>query len=143
VVDVSTGRVRVPPPVRRAAAWAAGGVLRRYGGRGKSEVCVAFVGDRRIRNLNRCYLGRDGVTDVLSFPLGEKVDGRTHRGDVIISLPRARVQARHFGHSLAKEVAVLSIHGTLHLLGYEHRGTARDVMARAERAVLRRFRGGT
>jgi probable rRNA maturation factor len=77
---------------------------------------VVLADDATVRALNRTYRGRDRTTDVLAFPQGGE-GGLL--GDVVISLPQAARQARRVGHSLAREVALLAIHGTLHLLGYE------------------------
>ncbi len=85
------------------------------------DVTLVFVGSRAIRTLNRKYMGRDEPTDVLSFPMGERgADGRFHLGDVVISLPVALVQSRRKGIGLEKELMILTIHGFLHLLGYDH-----------------------
>lgn len=86
-----------------------------------TDVTVVLTDSERIRALNRQFLGMDRDTDVLAFPHGE-VDpdhGRTYLGDIVISLPQAQKQAKQLGHSLGRELALLSIHGTLHLLGYD------------------------
>src|SRR5262249_52101490 len=97
--------------------------------------------DAELRRLNRDFRGKDAVTDVLSFPAGPLPDGRGSErnavlGDLAISLPRARAQARQFGHDLHDEIRILTLHGLLHLLGMDHE-TDRGRMARAER----RWRG--
>ncbi|MDQ7843772.1 MAG: rRNA maturation RNase YbeY [Armatimonadota bacterium] len=81
-----------------------------------ATVTVALVSDGTIRRLNRRFLGKNRATDVLAFP-GDP----PHLGDVVISVPRARMQARRAGHAPAVEVALLAAHGTLHLLGYDDR----------------------
>ncbi|WP_204213238.1 rRNA maturation RNase YbeY [Christensenella timonensis] len=88
-----------------------------------------------IRELNREFRGIDKETDVLSFPAYELsglfaqtaggidleyVDGDVFLGDIAISLERAQEQAEEYGHSLVREAAFLALHGTLHLLGYDH-----------------------
>ncbi len=86
------------------------------------EVTLAVTGDSQLKKLNRQFRGEDHATDVLSFP-GEGHDPQTNRrylGDVVISLPRAKAQAKTAGHSLAAEVQVLTVHGILHLLGHDH-----------------------
>jgi probable rRNA maturation factor len=112
-------------------------VLALYGRSVPQEASVVFVGAARMRSLNRGFRGKDRVTDVLSFGLGEIVEGRWHAGDVVICLPRARAQAVRAGHSLAREALLLAVHGTLHLLGFRHHGVSPDPMRRAEREVLR------
>jgi probable rRNA maturation factor len=76
---------------------------------------VLIVGDRRIRTLNRRWLGHDRATDVISFPMDE--DG--YLGDIVISAVRARVQARENKVPLANEIERLVVHGILHLVGYD------------------------
>jgi homotetrameric cytidine deaminase/rRNA maturation RNase YbeY len=97
------------------------------GGAGpRVEVSVALVDDGYIHDLNRRFRGQDRPTDVLSFLMGEEEPGAGDEpgvlllGDVVISLPAAVRQAAEYGHGLAWEVARLAVHGTLHLLGYDH-----------------------
>ncbi len=88
----------------------------------KANASVVLTGDEELQALNSQYLGIDAPTDVLSFPAGE-IDPDTQElylGDVIISLPRAEDQASLAGHSLQDELALLVVHGMLHLLGYDH-----------------------
>jgi probable rRNA maturation factor len=82
---------------------------------------VLLVGDRAIRRLNRTYLGRDHPTDVLAFPQARafSMPGPSLLGDVVISVDTAARQAKAHGHSLDRELALLLIHGLLHLLGYD------------------------
>jgi len=85
------------------------------------EMVLAFVNNKAIRELNLRFLKKDRPTDVLSFPLGEKgPDGRYYLGDIIISVPEAHKQAEEQKHSLERELEILTVHGFLHLLGYEH-----------------------
>ena len=85
------------------------------------DVSVALVDDAYIRMLNREYRGVDQPTDVLAFPMEGDGGGRgaPALGDIVISLERARDQARQFKHPIRREVALLAVHGVLHLLGYE------------------------
>lgn len=92
-----------------------------------AELAVEFVGERRMRGLNREHRGLDEITDVLSFPLEEAgewqaSDGSSPRllGDVVICSRQAVRQAAGDGTPAAFELAVLLVHGTLHLLGYDH-----------------------
>jgi probable rRNA maturation factor len=86
-----------------------------------SDVSVALVDDAYIRVLNREYRGVDQPTDVLAFPMESDSSARADPalGDIVISLERAREQARQFKHPIRREVALLAVHGLLHLLGYE------------------------
>ncbi len=88
----------------------------------RGDASVVLADDEQLRTLNFQFLGMDAPTDVLSFPSGE-VDPDTQEvylGDVIISLPRATLQANERGHSIQDELALLVVHGMLHLLGYDH-----------------------
>jgi probable rRNA maturation factor len=85
------------------------------------EIVLAFVNNKAIQELNLRFLKQDKPTDVLSFPLGEKgPDGKYYLGDIIISVPVAYKQAAEKKISLERELEILTIHGFLHLLGYEH-----------------------
>lgn len=100
---------------------------------------MLLVGDRAIRRLNRAYLNRDRPTDVLAFPQqrGSPSPQPFLLGDVVISVETAARQAKVHGHSLAQEMALLLIHGILHLLGYEDTTpTARRRMWAAQGRIL-------
>lgn len=114
----------------------------------KSEVSLVVTGDEKIHLLNKEYLKEDRPTDVLSFPMYEQTgdqtvfvefpDGKRHLGEVIISYPQAARQAVEHGHSVEREIAILLVHGVLHLLGYDHDIPERKkVMNRKETAVLK------
>ena len=111
-------------------------LLRRYGVR-KGTVTLAFVGDATIRRLNRQFRKKDKPTDVLSFPIMERgPEGFFQLGDIIISVPRAAAQAKDLGHSLRYELQFLTIHGFLHLLGFEHFRGHEEEEARMSAALL-------
>jgi len=82
-------------------------------------VSIALVDNDYIRSLNREYRQKDAPTDVLSFPLADDEDDEI-LGDVVISLEKAAEQAKEYGHSFSREVAFLTVHGVLHLLGHDH-----------------------
>jgi probable rRNA maturation factor len=86
------------------------------------DLTIVLTDDTQLHELNRDYLGIDAPTDVLSFPASETdpETARRYLGDIIISIPRAGEQARAAGHTLEAEVQLLTVHGTLHLLGYNH-----------------------
>lgn len=95
------------------------------------ELSILFTGDREIRELNRQFRKKDSVTDVLSFPTGSHggeaiPGGMVVLGDIAISLPQAKKQAKRIGNSFEKEVLFLLVHGLLHLLGYSHEGSAKE-----------------
>lgn len=109
-----------------------------------AEVGVTFADDEHIRELNRDYRGIDKATDVLSFALEEgdepPIAGgppETLLGDIVISLETAARQAEDFGHSLERELAYLTVHGMLHLVGYDHEAEAdKQAMRQQEEAIL-------
>lgn len=103
----------------------------------RAEVALTFVGPRAIRSLNRKYRHKDRPTDVLSFSLKEKgPDGKFYLGDIIICPEVARRQ----GHPLLREIEILTIHGFLHLLGFEHFKGMEEEEARARARLLKNYR---
>ena len=111
------------------------------------EVSMVFTDSETVQQLNRDYRGMDEPTDVLAFymlPQGEGDDSFalppdevTRLGEVIISYPQAIEQAREQGHSPERELALLIIHGTLHLLGYDHEEPEEeDEMRKREKELL-------
>ncbi len=113
-------------------------------GESESELSLDLVGDVRIRRLNREYRRQDRITDVLAFPTREAVlpgglsPASGMLGDVVICLPTAVRQARESARSIDDELAMLLVHGVLHLCGYDHERSAREAMrmSRRERAIL-------
>lgn len=105
------------------------------------EVSVLLTNDSAIQSLNRQYRNIDTPTDVLAFAMREDGDESMNShllGDVIISVPTAQRQAHAHNHSLDVEVANLTVHGVLHLLGYDHRISAdATIMFEKQEAVLR------
>lgn len=95
------------------------------------EVSVTFTDNEQIRELNKQYRQKDSATDVLSFPMFEDITDTMDinplpLGDIVISLERASVQGHHLFHSIYREVAFLTVHSTLHLLGYDHETSEED-----------------
>lgn len=86
---------------------------------GATSLGVRLADDAALRRANRRYRARDRPTDVLSFAGAENPEGR-HLGDILVSLPKARSQARRLGHSLERELRELLLHGLLHCLGHDH-----------------------
>lgn len=107
-----------------------------------ADITIVIGNDALLRRLNQQYRHVDSSTDVLSFPSGD-VDPDTstlYLGDVIISLPRALEQATAAGHSLAEELQLLVVHGTLHLLGYDHMQIAdKQKMQSAQDKVMKQL----
>jgi probable rRNA maturation factor len=93
-----------------------------------AEISVTLADDATMATLNAQWLGHEGTTDVLAFPLYEQ--GESPLGDVYIGAAQAARQAEALGVSLREEVARLAIHGTLHVLGMDHpAGRARESSA--------------
>jgi probable rRNA maturation factor len=109
--------------------------LQRELAKGRPFDCL-ITGDAEMRRLNSRYRGKDLPTDVLSFPSAP--EAYPHLGDLAISLARARVQAREFGHTTAEELRILMLHGLLHLLGMDHEDDS-GRMARAEKRWRKRL----
>lgn len=127
-------------------------------GETSAELGIMFVGDQRMRGLNRRYRGKDRTTDVLGFAMREvftphgltssppRVQSRDASsltpdmlGDVVISVPTAWRQAKEAGRSLDEELVWLLVHGILHLCGYDHERSEKEArrMHRRERMILR------
>lgn len=99
-------------------------------GRSAAELSLALIGNAEMRGLNARYRKKDYPTDVLSFPVEGGAPGvGALLGDVIISVEKAREQARERGRTEAEEIVTLLIHGIVHLLGYDHERSARDARA--------------
>jgi probable rRNA maturation factor len=113
---------RSSPVPQEALRRLAGLVLRAEGYAGH-RLTLVLSDSARLRRLNRKYRGRDRVTDVISFAM---LEGRANPaaarelGDIYISIPRARKQARQYRVSFPEELRRLVVHGLLHLLGYDH-----------------------
>ena len=105
-------------------------------GRRPGEMAVVLGDDARLRDLNRQWRGLDRVTDVLSFGYDDDA-GETVDGDIVVSLERARAQAKRFRVTPGRELARLVIHGALHLAGLDHQSASqrRCMRAREERLL--------
>jgi probable rRNA maturation factor len=127
---------------------------------GRIEISLAIVGSGRIRRLNKMYRKKNRVTDVLSFSdknilpylakdfprikkekdikFIEPPDGVKRLGEIIISYPQAKKQAKRENHSLERELAILLVHGILHLVGHEHEkgGEEKKEMKKKEKEIL-------
>ena len=106
------------------------------------DLTIVMTDDAQLHELNRDYLDIDAPTDVLSFPASETdpETARRYLGDILISIPRAAEQARAAGHTLKAEAQLLTVHGTLHLLGYDHAEAEEKArMWKAQAEVLERL----
>lgn len=145
----------VPSGLLALFSLAGDAALREEGLVGKYQVGLILTDNAAIAEINREQRGIDRPTDVLSFPstgfpggtardnpgrLRRELDAQTrcmHLGDIIISLPRAQEQAVEYGHSLVREMVFLFVHGTLHLMGYDHEtDTDRAHMRAMEETIM-------
>ena len=132
------------PPLRRLIMAAIAATLRYEDKPIGCEISVTLVDNESIHQLNRDYRRVDRATDVLSFPLYEREElchmtSPLLLGDIVLSLEKAVEQAEGYGHSLEREVAFLTVHSTLHLLGYDHELSSEeeaDMFHRQEEILL-------
>ena len=106
----------------------------------QAELSIALVGNAEIRKLNAKFRKKDYPTDVLSFPAGDELPtGVQLLGDVVISVERAKEQAKERRRTLNEEMVTLLIHGIVHLLGYDHERSLKDarIMDRLEKKIYR------
>ncbi|UOY94048.1 rRNA maturation RNase YbeY [Ectobacillus sp. JY-23] len=116
---------------------------------GDAEMSVTFVTNERIQELNHKYRGKNQPTDVISFAMEEMGEGELEilggeeirmLGDIIISVPRTKEQAEDYGHSFERELGFLTVHGLLHLLGYDHMTEAEEkVMFDKQKEILHTY----
>lgn len=131
----------VPVDHERLAALAAH-VLTSEDADDSAELSVLFVTPDHMRRLNSHFAGENHVTDVLAFPMMEEDDdeGPAILGDVVVCPAVAQENAAKIGHSLEEEVALLVVHGTLHLMGYDHQGSEdKAEMDKRQKEILQSF----
>lgn len=119
--------VKIPTGTRMLVRRCCNAVLKNEKFEGSAEISVRFVNNEEIHRLNKEFRGVDSSTDVLSFPLGENGEydinndtGAKMLGDIVISVETAVAQSQDYGHSFQREIAFLTVHSMLHLLGYDH-----------------------
>ncbi len=120
-------KVKIPSGIRLLVRRCCNAVLKNESFELPAEISVSFVDNDEIKQINKDFREKDQPTDVLSFPLFEKgeyeadpASGSVMLGDVVISVEKAVEQADMFGHSLQREIAFLTVHSMLHLLGFDH-----------------------
>ena len=126
--------------VRSAVELAANAALKHENAESRF-LSVVLTTDENIHEYNREYRSVDRPTDVLSFPADEGDDLLAppdgFLGDIMISIPRAREQAKALGHSTEREILFLTVHGVLHLLGYDHmRPEDEQIMLPVQRSIV-------
>ncbi len=107
---------------------------------GDFEVSVSFVTNEEIKELNKEFRNVDSETDVLSFPMDDEFDGVILLGDIVLSTQRIIEQAKDFVHSLEREMAYLTVHSMLHLLGYDHMNSdEKEEMRLREKEIMKKL----
>ncbi len=109
--------------------------------RDQREFNIIFVSNDEILDINKKYRGIDRVTDVISFALLDNdesnYNAESELGDIFICVDRAKEQAAEYGHSLEREIGFLSVHGYLHLCGYDHMSKEdEEVMFKKQEEIL-------
>lgn len=127
IISDDQKEVKIPTGTRMLVRRCCNAVLKNEKFEGSAEISVRFVNNDEIHRLNKEFRNVDSETDVLSFPLGEngvydvnQETGAKMLGDIVISVERAYEQSKEYGHSFQREMAFLTVHSMLHLLGYDH-----------------------
>lgn len=132
--------VKIPTGTKLLIRKSCNATLKLEGIEDSAEVDVTLVGDAEIKEMNAQFRNIDSATDVLSFPLGE--NGNYDRnpetdaimlGDIVISIDHALKQANLYGHGIEREIAFLTVHSMLHLLGYDHENGGLEQMTMREK----------
>jgi len=143
VISNRQKQVKIPTGMRMLIRRCCHAVLQMEQFEGSAEVSVSLVDNEQIHEYNRQYRDKDMPTDVLSFPMGENgaydvnhETGAKILGDIVISMPKVVEQAETFGHGLSREIAYLTAHSMLHLLGYDHEKGGLDRVRMREKEEL-------
>ena len=145
IINDNQKSVKIPSGTRILVRKACTAVLNVEGFTSDAEINVTFVDKKEINEINLEFRNIDAPTDVLSFPLGENgvydvnpENGAKMLGDVLICAEIAVHQSDMYGHSLEREIAYLTVHSVLHLLGYDHvdGGLQKVIMREKEELVM-------
>ena len=143
IITEKQNNVKLPSGIRLLVRRACNAVLVTEEFKDSAEVNVTFVDDEEIKMLNTEHRKIESSTDVLSFPLGENgiydvnpENGAKMLGDIVISAEHAVKQADSYGHTLQREIAFLTVHSMLHLLGYDHVNGGLEQMKMREKEEL-------
>ena len=145
VITNAQNDIKIPVGIRMLLRRCCNALLTMEKFEGPAQVDITFVNDEQMRELNKEHRNIDKTTDVLSFPLGENgvydkhpETGAALLGDIVISVPKAFSQAEEYDHSVQREMAYLTAHSMLHLLGYDHEvpGIESVRMREKEEAVM-------
>ena len=147
-IDDRQNKIKVPSGTRLLVRRACKATLKFEDFPHPAEISVIFVDDEEIHRINKEYRDVDKSTDVLSFPMFNKGEyevspetGCVALGDIVFSIEHAQAQADEFGHSFEREMAYLTVHSMLHLLGYDHEagGIEQVRMREREEGVLKQL----
>lgn len=132
--------IKLPTGTRLLIRKSCNATLKLEGIEEAAEVDVTLVEDDEIKKLNTEFRNIDRATDVLSFPLGENGEYDKNPetdalmlGDIVISVDHALAQANLYGHGIEREIAFLTVHSMLHLLGYDHENGGLEQMTMREK----------
>lgn len=144
-ITLKQKHIKLPTGTKLLIRKACNATLKFEGFEEQSEVDVTIVNDEAIREMNAQFRNIDSATDVLSFPLGSDGEydtnpetGAKMLGDIVISVDHALSQAELYGHGIEREIAFLTVHSMLHLLGYDHENGCLEqtLMREKEETVL-------
>ena len=144
-ISVKQKNIKLPAGTKLLIRKSCTATLEFEGFKEPAEIDVSLVNDETIKEMNAQFRNIDSETDVLSFPLGENGEydtnpetGAKMLGDVVISVDRALAQADLYGHGIEREIAFLTVHSVLHLLGYDHvnGGLEKTIMREKEEEIL-------
>ena len=143
IITDAQKEVKIPTGTRMLVRRCCNAVLKNENFEGSAEISVRFVNNDEIHNLNKEFRNVDRSTDVLSFPLGENGEydinndtGAKMLGDIVISMETAFEQSKEYGHSFEREIAFLTVHSMLHLLGYDHVNGGLEAMRMREKEEI-------
>ncbi len=143
IITNKQNKVKIPTGTRMLIRRCCNAVLTLENFSDSAEVSVTIVDNEQIKSLNAQYRGKDMATDVLSFPMGENgvydtdpTTGAKVLGDVVISVEKVVEQAQLYGHSFQREIAYLTAHSVLHLLGYDHMEPLEKVRMREKEELV-------
>ncbi|MGA9660005.1 MAG: rRNA maturation RNase YbeY [Asticcacaulis sp.] len=127
------------PDVRAVVEMGVTAAVHEVGAKGQADVVVLLCDDTEMKSLNKQYRGKDGPTNVLSFP-APSMPGMAHLGDIALGLETCVAEAEAQKKTLKNHVLHLCVHGTLHLLGYDHISDSEaNEMENLERLILKRL----
>ena len=138
-------KIKLPTGTRLLIRKACTATLTFEGFEDPAEVNVTLVSDDMIHEMNKKFRNVDSSTDVLSFPLADNREfdtdpetGAKMLGDIVISVEHAVAQAELYGHGIEREMAFLTVHSMLHILGYDHEkgGLEKTLMREKEEQIL-------